>query len=99
MSFRLPDVSIQKITFHELLRRLVGTVDGKARAGVGQGGNPAPWPDALPSSSPKKKEAVMARLKRALARMEDHWLAELIGAVSIFALLWAGLLFGHAWGM
>ncbi len=42
---------------------------------------------------------MMARLKRALARMEDHWLAELIGAVSIFALLWLGLLFGHAWGL
>lgn len=41
---------------------------------------------------------MMARLKRALARIEDHWLAELIGAASIFALLWAGLLLGHAWG-
>lgn len=41
---------------------------------------------------------MMARLKRALARVEGHWLAELIGAASLFALLWAGLLFGHAMG-
>lgn len=42
---------------------------------------------------------MMARLKRALARIEDHWLAELFGAVSLFVLLWAGLVFGHAWGL
>lgn len=42
---------------------------------------------------------MMARLKRALARIEDHWLADLIGVVCIFALLWFGLLFGHAWGL
>jgi len=42
---------------------------------------------------------MMARFKRAVARFEDHWLADLIGAASLFALLWAGLLFGHAWGL
>lgn len=42
---------------------------------------------------------MMARLKRALARMEDHWLADLFGAVSLFALGWVALLFGHAWGL
>jgi hypothetical protein len=41
----------------------------------------------------------MARLKRAMAQIEDHWLADLIGAVALFGLLWAGLLFGHAWGL
>lgn len=49
-----PQDSILKV-FHSLLRRLVGSSDGKARAGVGQGGNPAPRPDALPSSSTKSK--------------------------------------------
>lgn len=42
---------------------------------------------------------MMARFKRAMARMEDHWLADLIGAVSLFGLLWAGLLLGAAWGL
>ncbi len=42
---------------------------------------------------------MMARLKRALARMEDHWIGDLLGVTVLFALLWAGLLFGHAWGL
>lgn len=41
---------------------------------------------------------MMARFKRALARMEDHWFADLIGAVSLFAGLWLGLLLGYAMG-
>ena len=41
---------------------------------------------------------MMARFKRALARMEDHWLADLIGAVSLFGLLWSGLFIGFAAG-
>lgn len=36
-----------------LLRRLVGTLDGKARAGAGQGGNPPLRPDAPLKSSKK----------------------------------------------
>lgn len=42
---------------------------------------------------------MMARLKRALARMEDHWLADLIGAVGLFALLPLALVLGDAWGL
>lgn len=41
---------------------------------------------------------MMARLKRALAQMEDHWLADLVGAVCLFAGLWIGLLVGSAMG-
>lgn len=48
---------------------------------------------------PKSRSHWFGAAKRALARIEDHWLAELIGAASLFGLLWAGLLFGHAWGL
>lgn len=42
---------------------------------------------------------MMALLFRALARLEDHWIGDLLGAVSLFALLAAGLFLGHAWGL
>lgn len=42
---------------------------------------------------------MMALLFRALARLEDHWLGDLIGVVSLFGILWAGLVLGHAWGL
>lgn len=42
---------------------------------------------------------MMARFKRTMARIEDHWLADLFGAVSLFALGWFCLLLGHAWGL
>ena len=41
---------------------------------------------------------MMARLKRALARIEEHWLGDLIGAVSLFGGLWMGLFLGYAMG-
>ncbi len=34
----------------------------------------------------------------AVARLEDHWLGDLIGVVSLFGVLWMFLLFGHALG-
>ena len=42
---------------------------------------------------------MMALIFRALARLEDHWIGDLLGAVSLFALLEIGLLLGHAWGL
>lgn len=41
---------------------------------------------------------MMARLLRAAAWLDDHWIGDLIGAVSLFALLFAGLFLGFAWG-
>jgi hypothetical protein len=41
----------------------------------------------------------MASFLRALARFEDHWLADLIGAISLFGLLWIGLFLGFAMGL
>lgn len=61
------------------LRRLVGTVDGKARTGAGQGINPAPRSDAHSPIFPKKKEAAMARFLRLMASLEDHWLGDVLG--------------------
>ena len=41
----------------------------------------------------------MARFQRALARFEDHWLADLIGALGLFALGFGGLLLGCGMGL
>ena len=43
---------------HRLLRRLVGTFDGRARAGASQGKIPMPQPDDRSEISPKKKEVL-----------------------------------------
>lgn len=42
---------------------------------------------------------MMALLFRALARFDDHWLGDLLGAASLFILLWTGMFLGHAWGL
>lgn len=42
---------------------------------------------------------MMARFQRAMARIEDHWLADLIGAASLFVLLFGGLLLGCGLGL
>lgn len=39
------------------------------------------------------------RILRALARFEDHWIADLIGAVGLFAIGWSWMLLGYAWGL
>ena len=42
---------------------------------------------------------MMARLLRAMARLDDHWLGDLIGAVSLFSLLFTGLFIGAGLGL
>ena len=99
MCLRLPQVSIQKIEIHELLRRLICTFDGKARAGVGQGVNPTPRPQRAIISTTNKEGRVMVCFKRAVARIEAHWFADLLGAVALFALLIGGLFVAHGAGL
>jgi hypothetical protein len=41
---------------------------------------------------------MMDRFRRAIARFEDHWLADLLGCVSLFALLPCFLFLGAVWG-
>lgn len=41
---------------------------------------------------------MMARFRRALARFEDSWFGDLLGAVSIFAMLIGMLMLGAAMG-
>lgn len=36
----------------------------------------------------------MSAILRALTALDDHWLGDLIGAICLFFLLWAGLLAG-----
>lgn len=38
---------------------------------------------------------MMARLFRALARLDAHWIGDLIGSVCLFAMLYVGLLLGY----
>lgn len=42
---------------------------------------------------------MMARILRALARFEEHWIADLIGAVGLFAIGWSWMILGYAWGL
>jgi hypothetical protein len=41
---------------------------------------------------------MMARLMRAVARFEEHWLADQLGGLSLFALLPCLLFLGTVWG-
>ncbi|WP_299505235.1 hypothetical protein [Cypionkella sp.] len=41
----------------------------------------------------------MARLLRAMARLDAHWTGDLIGAACLFALLFMGLFIGHGLGL
>ncbi|MES2434219.1 MAG: hypothetical protein V4586_10380 [Pseudomonadota bacterium] len=40
-----------------------------------------------------------ARLLRAMARLDDHWIGDLIGAVCLFSFLFIGLLIGCGLGL
>lgn len=42
---------------------------------------------------------MMARMMRAVRRLNDHWIGDLIGAVCLFGMLWGGLFMGYAVGL
>lgn len=42
---------------------------------------------------------MMARLLRAMARLDDHWAGDLIGAVSLFSMLFMGLFIAAGMGL
>jgi hypothetical protein len=42
---------------------------------------------------------MMARILSALARLEDHWIGDLIGVVCLFGIGWSWMLLGYAWGL
>jgi hypothetical protein len=42
---------------------------------------------------------MMARLFRALARLDAHWAGDLIGSICLFAMLYVGLLLGYGMGL
>ena len=42
---------------------------------------------------------MMARLLRAFARLDAHWAGDLIGAVSLFSILFIGLFIGCGLGL
>ena len=52
-----------------------------------------------PFHSPKEGGRMMARLLRAMARLDAHWAGDLIGAVSLFSLLFIGLFIGAGLGV
>lgn len=41
----------------------------------------------------------MKRVLRALARLDDHWIGDLIGAVSLFGILWGLAFLGCGMGL
>ncbi len=97
MRLSFQDVAVKIVQKHEILRRLVGTVDGRAKAGAGEVNSPCALAFNAPFN-PREKEALMARLIAALARLDDHWIGDLIGAVCLFGMLWGGLFLGFTVG-
>ena len=41
----------------------------------------------------------MARLLRAMARIDAHWMGDLIGSLCLFAMVYCGLLLGYGMGL
>lgn len=41
---------------------------------------------------------MMARFLRLLARFEEHWIADLLGAAALFSMVPIGLFLGEVWG-
>lgn len=70
---------------HDIPHPVVGALDG--RSGPLRGEAPSQQCSQEPLSRP-------GRLLRALRALEDHWLGDLIGALSLFAALWLGLVAG-----
>lgn len=98
MRLSLPDVPVKIVQKHQILRRLVGTAEGRAKAGAGEVKSPRALAFNAPFN-PKERQALMARLITALARLDDHWIGDLIGAVCLFGMLWGGLFLGFAAGL
>lgn len=98
MRLSLPDVAVKIVQKHQILRRLVGTVDGRAKASAGEVKSPRALAFNAPFN-PKERQALMARLITVLARLDDHWIGDLIGAVCLFGMLWGGLFLGFAAGL
>ena len=42
---------------------------------------------------------MMARILRAMARLDTHWVGDLIGSICLVALLYGGLLLGYGMGL
>lgn len=42
---------------------------------------------------------MMARLMRAMARLDAHWMGDLIGAACLFSMLFMGLFIGAGLGL
>ncbi len=97
MRLSFPDVAVKIVQKHEILRRLVGAVDGRTKAGAREVKLFCALAFNAPFN-PKERQALMARLIAALARLDDHWIGDLIGAVCLFGMLWGGLFLGFAVG-
>ena len=98
MRLSLPDVSVKIVQKHQILRRLVGTAEGRAKAGAGEVKSPRALAFNAPFN-PKERQALMAHFIGAMARLNDHWIGDLIGAVCLFGILWGGLFLGFAAGI
>ena len=42
---------------------------------------------------------MMARILRAMARLDAHWVGDLTGSICLFAMLYVGLLLGCGMGL
>lgn len=62
------------------LHPVVGASDGKGRPAEPQA-----------QSAPGRSGGVFRRLIRAVRRLDDHWIGDLIGVVCLFGMLWIGL--------
>lgn len=99
MGFRFPNVPVEIVQEHSVpLHRLDCAVDVRTRRAGREDHSPRSAPQ-FPTLHLKGDIRMMARLLRALARLEAHWVGDAIDVICLFALGYAGLLIGCGLGL
>lgn len=73
-------------SFHASLHPVVGASDGRGHPALGQEVNP------------RRGGAILRAVFDAARALDDHWIGDLIGAVSLFAGAWLLLVLGYGMG-
>lgn len=99
MGFGFPNVAVEIVQEHSVpLHRLDCAVDVRTRLPGGEDHSPH-LALSFQRLTSKGDFRMMARLLRAMARFEAHWVGDAIGVICLFALGYAGLLIGYGLGL